>query len=98
MAEWFKRATQVAGKLSTQAAEKAAMIAETVTAQSRIHMDYEVAAEVGQCGPEGMWKIHRARPIKNGELRYWPTRCEPTYTQNCIIKICGVFFVCSCTG
>lgn len=64
MADWFKRATQAAGKLSSQAAEKAAVIAETVIAQSRIHMDYEFAAEVGQCGPEGMWKIHRARPIK----------------------------------
>lgn len=67
-AGFAKRATALGQSVSKTAAEKAAMIAETVTAHSRIHMDYEVAAEVGQCGPEGMWKIHRARPIKNGEL------------------------------
>lgn len=68
-AGFAKAATKFGNQAAKTAAEKAAMIAETVTAQSRIHMDYEIAAEVGQCGPEGIWKVHRARPIKPGDLR-----------------------------
>jgi hypothetical protein len=70
-AGFAKAATKLGSQAAKTAAEKAAVFAETVTAQSRIHMDYEVAAEVGQCGPDGIWKIHRARPIKSG-AGSWP--------------------------
>ena len=73
-AGFAKAATKFGSQAAKSAASSAAMIKETVTAQSRIHMDYEVAAEVGQCGPEGVWKVHRARPIKSGEhLHPFPT-------------------------
>jgi hypothetical protein len=64
----FAGFAKAASKFGTQAAktakETAAQIAEIST---RIHMDYEVAAEVGQCGLDGMWKLHRARPIRPGQ-------------------------------
>lgn len=58
--------TKFGQSAAQKAAERAAMIAESVTAQSRTALDYEIGAEVGAAGPEGVWKIHRARPVKTG--------------------------------
>jgi hypothetical protein len=58
--------TRFGQNAAQKAAEKAAMIAESVTAQSRAALDYEIGAEVGAAGPDGTWKIHRARPIRTG--------------------------------
>jgi hypothetical protein len=57
-------------KFGQSAAQKAVKFAESVASQSRILSEYEVAAKVGSAGPDGIWKIHRARPKKIGNVSY----------------------------
>ena len=53
-------------KLGQNAAQKAAKFAESVASQSKILSEYELNAQVGSAGPDGVWKIHRGRPKKSG--------------------------------
>jgi hypothetical protein len=45
------------------AAKKASKIAENVS-QSKVQQDYDVGACTATAGPQGMWKVHQARPRK----------------------------------